>query len=174
MPQVLMQNVMVIPTYWSRKSDQGWQPGDAIYDHPTPLDQEGTLLTTIQSLEILEDKDFALVILACATSPDIEKEVENHVRNLIRDTPPPVETFVISHSHLHALHQEIMSQGKDELVDVLSLYGYSNIRNMCLFVPYVFGAEIAILIDDDEIFEDPQFIVGDLSGKRSMVSPAIT
>jgi CRP-like cAMP-binding protein len=41
---------------------------------------------------------------------------------------------------------------------VLSLTGYSNIRNMCLYIPYVLGAEAAVLIDDDEFFDDPGFM----------------
>jgi hypothetical protein len=35
---------MVIPSYWARESEIGWKEGDTIYDHPTPLDNEGTLL----------------------------------------------------------------------------------------------------------------------------------
>jgi CRP-like cAMP-binding protein len=153
-----MPTVMVIPTYWTRPSDEGWKDGDAIYDHPTPLDQQGTLITAIQSLDTLEDKDFSLVILACSAAADLEKEVEEHVCSLIRDTPPPVETFVISHSHLDALRKEIVALDREDLADVLSLRGYSNIRNMCLFVPYVLGAEVAVLIDDDEFIDDPKFI----------------
>jgi CRP-like cAMP-binding protein len=157
-PRDLKPTTMVIPTYWGRESDVGWQPGDVIYDHPTPLDQEGTLINAVRSLDILEDKDFSLVILACSAAEDLEKEVEERVCSLIRDTPPPVETFVISHSHLDSLHTEIVAQGMDDLADVLSLRGYSNIRNMCLFVPYILGAEIALLIDDDEYIDDPKFI----------------
>jgi CRP-like cAMP-binding protein len=41
---------------------------------------------------------------------------------------------------------------------MLALRGYSNIRNLCLFIPYILDADIAILIDDDEVFEDADFI----------------
>jgi hypothetical protein len=36
-----MKATMVIPSYWTRESKAGWQTGDAVYDHPTPLDSEG-------------------------------------------------------------------------------------------------------------------------------------
>ena len=48
---------MAIPSYWARESAVGWKEGDAIYDHPTPLDREGTLLGAIRSVNILKDKD---------------------------------------------------------------------------------------------------------------------
>ncbi len=153
-----MKTVMVIPTYWSREKAVGWQPGDIVYDHPTPIDQEGTLAKTLESLKVLDDKDFTLVVLACSTAPDIERDVEDRANELVREVDSPVETFVISHSHLHAMHQALREAERDDLIDVLSLAGYSNIRNMCLFIPYVLGAEIAVLIDDDEFIDDPKFI----------------
>jgi hypothetical protein len=130
-----MKTVMVIPTYWSRESAVGWQPGDAVYDHPTPLDQEGTLVKTLESLRILENTDFSLVILACATAGDIEVEVETRVRDITKRVDPPIETYVISHSHLQRFHETLAGGGREDLNDVLSLRGYSNIRNMCLYVP---------------------------------------
>lgn len=165
-----MKTVMVIPTYWSRESAVGWQPGDAVYDHPTPLDQEGTLVKTLESLRILENSDFSLVILACATAGDIEAQVEARVREITKAVDPPVETFVISHSHLRRFQETLTQGGREDLIDVLSLWGYSNIRNMCLYVPYVLGAEVVVLIDDDEYFDDPLFVdkTSEFIGSRFM------
>jgi len=153
-----MNIVMVIPTYWSRDSAVGWQPGDAVYDHPTPLDEDGTLARTLESLRILDSTDFSLVILACATAEDIEQQTESRVREIVLAVDPPVATYVISHSHLHHIHEVLTDKKRDDLSDVLSLRGYSNIRNMCLYIPYILGAEVVILIDDDEIFDDPSFV----------------
>jgi CRP-like cAMP-binding protein len=157
-PQKDMKTVMVIPTYWSREKAVGWQPGDIVYDHPTPIDQEGTLKVALESIKVLEDRDFSLVVLACATAADIEKEVEQRVLDLVEEVDPPVETFVISYSHLREMHEVLRKAERDDLLDILSLRGYSNIRNMCLFMPYVLGAEVAVLIDDDEFIDDPKFI----------------
>ena len=79
-----MDVTMVIPTYWARATSVGWQEGDAVYDHPTPLDQEGTLLRAMQSMEILADKNFRLVILAIATAGAIEEQVEEKVARIIQ------------------------------------------------------------------------------------------
>jgi CRP-like cAMP-binding protein len=153
-----MKPVIVIPSYWSREKAIGWQPGDAVYDHPTPLDEDGTLLRTLESLQTLNNKQFTLVVLACATAPEIEAQVESRVREIVRGADPIVESYIISHSQLDRFHETMSKSGHEDLCQVLSLRGYSNIRNMCLFIPYVMGAEVAILIDDDEIFDDPDFV----------------
>jgi CRP-like cAMP-binding protein len=165
-----MKTVMVIPTYWSREKAVGWQPGDIVYDHPTPIDQEGTLGKVLESINVLEDKDFSLVVLACSTAADIEKDVEQRVLELVLEVDPPVETFVISYSHLFEMREALSQVEGDNLLDILSLSGYSNIRNMCLLIPYALGAEIAVLIDDDEYFDDPAFIskVREFIGSRFM------
>jgi hypothetical protein len=154
-----MKTFMVIPSYWSRDTSESWHEGDVIYDHPTSLDQEGTLARTLESLRILEDTDFSLVILACATGVDIEDTVEAKVRDIAEKAEPPVETYVVSHSHLHAIHSVLKDAGQERLVSALSLRGYSNVRNMCLYVPLILGAEVVVLIDDDEYIDDPQFLM---------------
>jgi hypothetical protein len=58
---------MVIPSYWSRDSSIGWKEDDSVYDHPTPLNTDGTLTRTITSIDVLKDKEFRLVIIAAAT-----------------------------------------------------------------------------------------------------------
>jgi hypothetical protein len=153
-----MKVTMVIPSYWSRARKVGWKEGDAIYDHPTPLDSEGTLLRAIQSIEKLEDKDFQLVILAVATAEDIENQVEKKIANIIQSSNPGVEVLLFGHSHLKQIHDILISESKKEYIDLLQLRGYANIRNLCLFIPHIMDSEAAVLIDDDEVFEDPEFM----------------
>ena len=33
-----MRKTMIIPTYWCRGTGEAWREGDAVYDHPTPVD----------------------------------------------------------------------------------------------------------------------------------------
>jgi len=151
---------MVIPSYWARESKVGWQRGDAIYDHPTPLDNEGTLIRAIQSIKILRDTDFQLVIIAVATAEDIETQVEEKVANTIKSASGTigVEVSLFGPSHLNQVHELLISQGRKEHSELLKLREYSNVRNLCLFIPRIFGSEAAVLIDDDEVFEDPEFM----------------
>jgi len=149
--------VMVIPTYWSREHSV-WKEGDAIYDHPTPLDSNGTLLRTLKSIRILDDKNFQLMIVAAATTPEIEKRVEQKVARIVKLAKLDAETILFSGYHLKKIHELLQLENKEEFINLLKLSGYSCIRNICVFVPHILGADIAILIDDDEIFEDPKFI----------------
>ena len=155
-----MKVTMVIPSYWARESKVGWKEGDAIYDHPTPLDNEDTLLRTVRSIEILKDKDFQLIILAVATSEDIASQVEKKVNSIITSASLTlgVKVSLFGNSQLRQIHDLLINAGKKEYIDLLQLRGYSNIRNLCMFIPHILGSEVAVLIDDDEVFEDPNFM----------------
>ncbi len=164
---------MAIPSYWGRPKDVGWQEGDAVYDHATPLDEEGTLRRALESLSILENKDFNLVVLAAATADDIGEAVEAKVSSIVHDVGADVEILVFSHSHLAGIHEYLEANGIGALTGLLALRGYSNIRNLCVLLPHILGSDVAVLIDDDEIFEDPsfmdkalEFIGRDIEGRR--------
>jgi len=152
---------MAIPSYWARESEVGWKEGDAIYDHPTPLDSEGTLLRALQSIGILKDKDFKLVIIAVATAEDIESHVEKKVDTIIKSASASIgaEVVLFGNSHLSQIHDLLISEGKKEYIDLLQLRSYSHVRNLCMFIPHILGSEGAVLIDDDEVFEDANFML---------------
>lgn len=153
-----MKVTMVIPTYWGRA--EGWRVGDAIYDHPTPLSSEGTLRRAIESMKILNDRDFRLVVIAVATADEIESRVEKKVRSIVGDAAAAVgvDALVFGGSQLRRIHEILAADGKTGLAELLSLRGYSNVRNLCLFIPHVLGSNVAVFIDDDEVFEDPDFM----------------
>ena len=155
-----MKLTMTIPSYWARPSEVGWKEGDAIYDHPTPLDKEGTLFRAIESISILKDKDFQLVIIAVPTSEEIGTQVEKKVADMVKSASAVagVEVLLFAPSHLKQIHDLLVRDGKNEYMDLVQLRGYSNIRNLCMFIPHVLGSDVAVLIDDDEVFEDPNFI----------------
>lgn len=156
-----MKVTMVIPSYWGRRSDVGWKMGDAIYDHPTPLDREGTLLRVLQSIEILEDRDFQLVIVAASTTEDIETQVEMKIANIVKKASEIIKTEVLlfGSSNLKKIRELLIRDGKREYVRLLKLREYSNIRNLCVFIPHILDSDVAVLIDDDEVFEDREFMV---------------
>lgn len=149
---------MVIPSYWGRKKSEGWKKTDSVYDHPTPLDEEGTLARTLESLSILKNREFRVFVLGVATAEDIREAVEQKITTIIQKTAPVVETQLFSYSHLEKIHNNLRDNNQEDFIPLLQLDGYSNVRNLCVFVPHLCGSEIAILIDDDELFEDPLFI----------------
>jgi hypothetical protein len=153
-----MRTTMVIPSYWARESTLVSRETDAVYDHPTPLDEDGLLKRAIESINILKNKDFELAIIAAANAEDIENRVEEKVSQMISSSLSDVEVYLFSHSHLNRIHKLLQETGGEKYVELLELRGYSNIRNLCLFIPHLLGSDIAVLIDDDEVFEDPDFI----------------
>lgn len=155
-----MKVTMAIPSYWGRESGVGWKEGDAIYDHPAPLDKEGTLLRALRSVTILKDKDFQLVIIAVPTSQVIETQVEDKVASIIKSASATIgaEVLLFGPSHLKQIHDLLIGDGKKGYMNLLQLRGYLDVRNLCMFIPHVLGSEVALLIDDDEVFEDPNFM----------------
>jgi len=153
-----VKTTMVIPSYWGREHALGTRETDAVYDHPTPLDDEGTLRRALESLSILEDKDFNLVVIAAANAEDIEHRVEDKVSAIISSVSSDTPMYLFSHSHMKHVHNTLKQAGGERFCELLKLRGYSNIRNLCLFLPHVLGSDMAVLIDDDEVFEDPAFI----------------
>ncbi|MCK4979914.1 MAG: hypothetical protein KAS62_05935, partial [Candidatus Delongbacteria bacterium] len=150
-----MRTYMVIPSYWSG-SKADWNDGDSVFDHPTPLDEEGTLRSTLDSINILEDKNFTLIIIGVATNPKYDDEVHNKLETIIREADLKIDTILFTNRNLEKLRTSIFKDS--DIDDILSIDNYSNIRNMCIFLPYILDAEVAILIDDDEVFEDPKFV----------------
>ncbi len=153
-----MKVTMVIPSYWRRKKAEERKETDSVYDHPTPLDGKDTLSRALESVSILKNKDFNLVILGVSTALDIQEKVESRISSIVKDSAPGVETLFFSYSHLNQIHRDLTQHKKEEFIPLLQLDGYSNIRNLCLFSAHLLGSEAAVLIDDDEIFEDPRFM----------------
>ena len=150
---------MVIPTYWCRNSNEEWQEGDGVFDHPTPLDKNGTLKRTLESMKILSDRDFKLVILVCPTTDEIEDEVMEKVRGIIKEAGVSVETYIYGPQELRDSLEILKGAGVYAKANpMLDLKHYSPVRNVCLFVATILAAEAVILIDDDEIFEIQDFV----------------
>jgi hypothetical protein len=152
----LVPEVGLEPT-WTQET-LGPRPTDVVYDHPTPSDQEGTLGRLLQSLDVLDDVDFELVIIAVANAGDVEARVEEKVAGIIEGNPCPVPVHLFSHAGLRRVHEVLRKTGGGDFLDLLSLQGYSNIRNLCLFLPHLLGSDAAVFIDDDEVFRDPGFM----------------
>ena len=62
----MFDKTIVIPTYWCLPEKEGASE-DRIFDHPTPLDEGGTLGRLLDSLCVLNDKDFQVVIIPSST-----------------------------------------------------------------------------------------------------------
>ena len=98
-----MRKTMIIPTYWCRKTGDPWQEGDAVYDHPTPVDQEGTLERTLVSMKQFSEKDFKLVILICPTTPEVEAAAYEQVLRIVVRAQLNAETYLFTAGDLREI-----------------------------------------------------------------------
>jgi hypothetical protein len=157
-----MRATIVIPTYWSRPSKELVRPGDAVYDHPTQLDTSGTLERALHSISKLDSNNFNVVVLACATNPEIAEKVEAKVQGIVGAFRGYFPVTVVSHGFEGRLKARVGEAALGETAGLwpamLSLYGYSNIHNMCLVVAELARSEVAVLFDDDQVYEDPTYI----------------
>jgi len=154
-----MRKVVLIPTYWSRERNEGWHEGDAVYDHPTPIDEEGTLARTLESMKQLTAKDFKLVLLICPTTPEVAEAAQKQVVKIVREVDLKAETYIFTISDLERMRDIIFEADvQRKTAPLLSIMGYANVRNMCLLCADVLAADAAILIDDDEIFEKADWV----------------
>lgn len=153
-----MRVTIVIPSYWGRSSSEQLNLEDAVYDHPTPLDLDGTLGRSLQSIDILENRDFNVVVLACATSTDIAVNVEEKVREIAQPFRAKYPITVVSHAFESRIRERVAGASEGADPSLVSLTGYSNIRNMCLVAAELARSEVAVLFDDDEVYEDPAYL----------------
>ncbi len=154
-----MRVAMVIPTYWSRAKDDPWREGDAVYDHPTAIDGEDTLGRTLESIRHLDNKDFQLIIPVCPTSDDIADKAEERVRQIIEASNPGVDTYIFTPKHLEQIKDLLTDDGlTDDAAALLVQSGYSSVRNICIYTASAIGADVALLIDDDEVFENTGYV----------------
>lgn len=149
---------IVIPSYWGRRSGEPFNPEDAVYDHPTPLDAEGTLERALESIRLLAPGDFRVVVLGAATHPEIEGDVERRLEEMISQFRSHYPVALLAHSHEKEMRRMLEERGPAGCAEMLSLRGYSNIRNFCLVAACLSGAETAVLFDDDQTYEDPYYL----------------
>lgn len=85
--------------------------GDAVYDHPTPVDQEGTLERTLVSMQQFQEKDFKLVILICPTTPDVEDAAYEQVYRIVKRVKLRAETYLFTAGDLAAISRILKGAG---------------------------------------------------------------
>ncbi len=140
---------IVVPTYWTHPSSKPG-PETVVFDHPTPLDTEGTLARTLESFLHLQGR-FRVLVVAAGAHPDLGQAVDMRVRELIEPYADRLDLHFVSPVHLEALNGSLVSP-------ILRLDSYGNIRNVQLIVPFALGAGAVIGIDDDEIIEIPDYL----------------
>jgi hypothetical protein len=147
---------VAIPTYWTYPGGEG--PEELVFDHPTPLDSPGTLRRTLESFIPLVTPGVEVGVVAAATAVSLEDAVESRVREVIASPPLPFPVKLFGASQLKILRDFCRSRGRSEWLPLLSLAGYSQIRNLTLILANLGGAGAMLSLDDDEVIADPDFL----------------
>jgi len=153
--------VLIIPTFWTRRKGRG--PGrtapqdlSVVYDHPTPIDAEGTLAACLRSLEGVQNLG-RVVVIPAATDPAIEHQAEDRVREIVDDFPS-IDAFVFGPAEMGSLHRRLEQIEFADMIDGVSLVGYGAVRNVGLIAAAVLGHDAVVFLDDDEVVTGPDFM----------------
>lgn len=140
---------IAVPTYWT------WPTGEAgdertVFDHPTPLDQDGTLARTLDSFRKING-EFRVIVIAAAAHPELGARVREKAKSILEPFASELRLYLASPVELDRLNRCL-----DDAI--LGLNSYGSIRNVQLAAPYALGADVVVGIDDDEIVEDRTFL----------------
>jgi hypothetical protein len=147
---------VIIPTFWTRAKVRDQRRVSAIYDHPTPIDQLGTLPAALQSLAGVEGLDHVVVVVA-ATDPSLEMQAEDKVREIIASVPQ-VDAVVFGQAELGSLHRRLEQLEFGDLVPGVNLNGYGAVRNLGLLWAAVLDHDWCVFVDDDQVVLDTDFL----------------
>jgi GT2 family glycosyltransferase len=147
---------VVIPTFWTRRKGRFTDRLINVYDHPTPIDEDGTLGDCLRSLEQVNGLGRVIIIVA-ATDASVEHEAEDRVREIV-DAFPRMDALVFGPAELGSLQRRLEQMEFPDMVPGVSLTGYGAVRNVGLIVAGTLGCESVVFIDDDEIVTDRDFL----------------
>lgn len=147
--------LIVIPTYWTGLDGPASDRLLNIYDHPTPIDQEGTLARTLDSLRSLKG-NFKIIVIGAATDSELEEQLDGRLDEIVRPFAD-LDLTVFSHPELKKIHQRIEDTELKDLISFLTLDGYSNIRNLGLVIAQILHSDLVVFIDDDEVVADDEY-----------------
>jgi len=152
-----LKAAICIPTYWTDRVGR-LRPGEAVYDHPTLLEGgQETLTRCLKSLTSLKG-EFEVYVLAVPSWPGIASQVEKKVGKLLGPFKGELNVKGFYPSSLKKLKRFLQRKGLGRFSRSISLKGYGNVRNLCILLPYLAGLDAAILVDDDEIVTEEDFL----------------
>jgi len=141
---------IVVPVYWGRPQGQAPRPGDAIFDHPTPLDGESTLPPLLESLTRQDGgPPFRLLVLVAPVAPELAIAAEERTRELLA---PFAQTFPVEQvgpSDLPRFRQAAEEVGLE--ASVINLHTYAGVRNLQLLAAHALDSSAIVALDDDEV-----------------------
>ncbi|NWG01831.1 MAG: hypothetical protein HXY44_03110 [Syntrophaceae bacterium] len=126
---------------------------------------EGLKLTkrAIESLKILEDQDFHLILTVCfdqiggSCGGEAFLKMDGFFRKELRNVGLKRGLVFSSHG-LEQLRKHLGEWSFKDVDSLIDLNGFSKIRNTSLLLAQALSMDAVIFIDNDEIIEDPHYL----------------
>ncbi len=154
--------VVIIPSYWA----QGDQPGElgerGVYDYTTPIDKPLPELETC--LSSLEQVRGVLRTVVLVVSPASCAESARARVNSICRSHPNLNPLVIGREEGEKILSAVSRVVPTASGEAVSLRGYGAIKNLGLAVASVFGHDVAVFLNDDEVVLDEDFLTDAVYG----------
>lgn len=158
-----MEACVIIPTFWTPRRARGsGRRGPYRYDHPTPIDQDGTLSECLRSLQGVEGL-CKVVLIVATTDPSIEHAAEDRVAGILADFAE-LDSLVVGPAEMGSIHRRMEQLEFADILSGVSLDGYGAVRNVGLMVSAALGCELAVFLDDDQVITDPAFLTTAMEG----------
>jgi len=155
-----MENITIaIPSYWGPAGGCSDAGEVIMFDHPTPLNQEGTLARLLDSLELIRSEEFKVVILAVANTPHLTRDVIARIQEITKPYSSLYDITVLHSRNLASLRRALIGEGVSETAcELIGLDSYPAVRNMCSLAGILSGSTITVFLDDDEVITDKRFL----------------
>lgn len=161
-----MNPVIVIPSYWA----EGVQPGAlgerGVYDYTTPIDKPLPELELC--LSSLDQVRGVIRVIVLVVSPiTCEDSARARVESICR-AHPALNPLVIGAREAAHVERAVARMAHHVTGETVALRGYGAIKNMGLAVAAVFGHDVVVFLDDDEVVLDPDFLINAVHGLGSL------
>ena len=157
-----MSPVIVIPSYWAEGDQPGALGERGVYDYTTPVDRPlPELESCLASLEKV--RGVIRVVVLVVAPPSCEESARARVNSICR-AHANLNPLVVGAAEAAHVEKAVSRLAHHVAGETVSLRGYGAIKNMGLAVSAVFGHDVVVFLDDDEVVEDEDFLVNAVFG----------
>ncbi|MCH4184817.1 MAG: hypothetical protein LKF61_04945 [Eggerthellaceae bacterium] len=156
-----MNPLVIIPTFISARARKTGTSPVNTYDHPTPLSQSGELERCLKALTRVDG--IGQIAILVAAEPHVEVKAFEKVQHIANEFPS-LHTLIIGGTELMLIRQRMEQLNLGSLDEEIGLVGYGAIRNLGLVVANILGFDSVVFLDDDEVIEDPSFLLKAMYG----------
>ncbi len=164
-----MNPAIIIPVFYTIPRGKR-SVASSLYDHPTPLNEKGTLERCLKSLQKV--RGLGQIILLIAVEGDVAEEAAARVKS-ITDRFPQMHILTIAQEEEDIIQRRFEQLGFGAQTDRIGLQGYSAIRNLGLVVAQVLGFDSVVFLDDDEVIDDVEFLEKAMYGLGKLTKKGI-